>query len=41
MEYHYEYSTYNTKVGLRVNPQTYNMDAFKNRNYGLCWSLHF
>jgi len=37
MEYHYEYSTYNSHHILLANLQASNMDALKNQNYGLCW----
>jgi len=37
MEYHYEYRpiTYNSHHKVLVNLQASNMDALKNRNYGL------
>jgi len=37
MEHCYEYSTYNSHHKVRVNQQASNMDALKNRNYGICW----
>ena len=37
MEYHYEYSTYNSHHKVLINLQASNMDALKNPNYGLCW----
>ena len=36
MEFHYEYSTYNSHHKLLVNLQAFNMDALKN-HYGLYW----
>jgi len=38
MEYHYEYSTYNSHHKVLINLQASNTDTLKNQNYGLYWS---
>jgi len=37
MEYHYEYSTYNSHHKVLVNLQASNMEGLKNQNHGLYW----
>jgi len=41
MEYHYEYSTYNSHHKVLVNLQASNADALKNQNYGLAHTIRF